>query len=264
MKTGVFAVAFAIGVFGTGSPEAPHEWMTEFLAKEEMSLLQRLHDFDAVATLFVQKKNRVEEDDSGNLKELTQERIKEVEEQLPRMELVAQLTGALVMYLSGKMPSEEYDVLVTNLDDIIAHLKIKRDHAGLDDKKMIDYELTRAEKFRELVVAHQSSVIKTETEKKLTEADVVQKQQDLDAAKNTDDPAKIAKAKEALNVAQKTRDELKGSNIHCWLWPTLAAVLLVGTLVAFFALREAEEEEDDDDDCDDSDSSEEDDEAGKP
>jgi hypothetical protein len=69
-------------------------------------------------------------------------------------------------------------------------------------------------------------------------------------------------AEKAMEDAEKEVAEPQGKSIHCWLWPTLAAVLLVGALVAFFALR-SPEEEDDDDDSDDDDSSE-DDEAGKP
>jgi type IV secretory pathway VirB10-like protein len=81
------------------------------------------------------------------------------------------------------------------------------------------------------------------------------KQQKLDA-----EIEKI-KAEIKANEGELANNDIEGCSIHYWLWPTLAGVCVVGTIVVCFVLKS---EEDDDDDDDSDDDSSDDDKAGSP
>jgi hypothetical protein len=54
--------------------------------------------------------------------------------------------------------------------------------------------------------------------------------------------------KKAVEDTEKKVADLQSNNIHCWLWPTLAGVLLVSALVVSFALRTTEGSSSDEED----------------
>jgi hypothetical protein len=130
-------------------------------------------------------------------------------------------------------------------------------------------------------VLHMQNAI-AETEKKLQELEGALKElakQELEAAKAAVAQAKAAlaqsgdddhlkrqleKANKDLAKAQKKYDEVHANGIHCWLWPTLVGVVVLGAAVAFFALKKQRDNDDDDDDTDDDDDDDEDAKVGQP